>query len=352
MVGCGRAGEDRRSRLSVPIRLSGVTKSYGKARGVVDLDLEVRPGEVFGYLGPNGAGKTTTIRMLVDLIRPQSGRVEVLGGSPSDPAIRRRIGYLPGEVKLYERLSGRDLLTYVGNLRGDGGSALAAPAGRAESISTCPAGSATLSKGNRQKLALVQSLMHRPELVILDEPTSGFDPLVQQEVLGLLEEINTEGVTIFFSSHVLSEVERMAQRVGIIREGRLVEVEELEALRLRAVRTFRDRLRGHSRRHPIREVARSAFRRPARPRAPLPGDRQHRRTGQGGGRIQGAEPGQSRRGPGSSVPGLLPRRGELNMLSNVTLKTLRDRRRSLVLVGGGHLRVPGGNRSDLSHRAR
>ena len=223
--------------MSVPIRLSGVTKSYGKARGVVDLDLEVRPGEIFGYLGPNGAGKTTTIRMLVDLIRPQEGKVEVLGGSPTDPAVRRRIGYLPGEVEFYTRMSGRDFLTYIGNLRGEGGSAFASHLSERIDLDLSRRIS-DLSKGNRQKLALVQALMHQPELVVLDEPTSGLDPLVQQEVYRLLDEIRAEGVTVFFSSHVLSEVERVADRVGIIREGELVEVEELEALRQKAVRTF------------------------------------------------------------------------------------------------------------------
>lgn len=223
--------------MAVPIRLSGVTKSYGKARGVIDLNLDVRPGEVFGYLGPNGAGKTTTIRMLVDLIRPQAGTVEVLGGSPSDPAIRRRIGYLPGEVEFYDRMSGRDFLTYIGHLRGERGAAVAAELSERVDLDLSRR-IGELSKGNRQKLGLVQALMHQPELVVLDEPTSGLDPLVQQEVYRLIEEIKAEGVTIFFSSHVLSEVERVADRVGIIREGRLVEVEQLEALRRKAVRTF------------------------------------------------------------------------------------------------------------------
>ena len=214
-----------------------MTKSYGKARGVIDLDLEVQAGELFGYLGPNGAGKTTTIRMLVDLIRPQRGTVEVLGGSPRDPAIRRRVGYLPGEVEFYSRMSARDFLTYIGNLRGKGGDALA------ESLSEridldLSRRIGDLSKGNRQKLGLVQALMHKPELLVLDEPTSGLDPLVQQEVYRLLDELKDDGVTVFFSSHVLSEVERVADRVGIIRAGRLVEVEELEALREKAVRTF------------------------------------------------------------------------------------------------------------------
>ncbi|MDE0232647.1 MAG: ABC transporter ATP-binding protein [bacterium] len=214
-----------------------MTKSYGKARGVIDLDLEVQAGEVFGYLGPNGAGKTTTIRMLVDLIRPQEGEVEVLGGSPRDPAIRRRVGYLPGEVEFYSRMSARDFLTYIGNLRGRGGDAIAEQLSERIDLDLSRR-IGDLSKGNRQKLGLVQALMHRPELVVLDEPTSGLDPLVQQEVYRLLDELKADGVTVFFSSHVLSEVERVADRVGIIREGRLVEVEELETLRQKAVRTF------------------------------------------------------------------------------------------------------------------
>ena len=223
--------------MSAPIRLSGVTKSYGKARGVTGLNLEVEAGEVFGYLGPNGAGKTTTIRMLVDLIRPQQGTVEVLGGSPGDPAIRGRTGYLPGEVEFYQRMSGGEFLTYIGHLRGRGGDAAAVElSDRIDLDLSRRIGD--LSKGNRQKLGLVQALMHRPELVILDEPTSGLDPLVQQEVYRLIDELKADGVTIFFSSHVLSEVERVADRVGIIREGRLVEVEQLEALRQKAVRTF------------------------------------------------------------------------------------------------------------------
>ena len=175
--------------------------------------------------------------MLVDLIRPQEGRVEVLGGSPTDPAVRRRIGYLPGEVEFYTRMSGRDFLTYIGNLRGEGGSAFASHLSERIDLDLSRRIS-DLSKGNRQKLALVQALMHQPELVVLDEPTSGLDPLVQQEVYRLLDEIRAEGVTVFFSSHVLSEVERVADRVGIIREGELVEVEKLEALRQKAVRTF------------------------------------------------------------------------------------------------------------------
>ena len=286
--------------MSVPVRLVGVTKSYGKARGVIDLDLEVRAGEVFGYLGPNGAGKTTTIRMLVDLIRPQKGKVEVLGGSPSDPAVRRRTGYLPGEVEFYEHMGAGDFLTYIGNLRGDGGAILAEDLSERIDLDLSRR-IADLSKGNRQKLGLVQALMHQPELVILDEPTSGLDPLVQQEVYRLIDELRAGGVTIFFSSHVLSEVERVADRVGIIREGRLVEVEELEALRRRAVRDLRGGLRRLAERLRVRESGRGPLRRAPREHAPLPGGRQHRPAAEGGGGPSGAESGQSRSRPGGPV---------------------------------------------------
>ena len=223
--------------MTAAIALRGVSKFYGKQRGVVDLDLEIVTGDVFGYLGPNGAGKTTTIRLLLDLIRPSGGAVEVLGGHPSDPAIRRRIGYLPGDFGLYENLSTAELVEYFGGLRGlDSFDYAWQLAERLELDTARPM--KDLSKGNRQKVGALQALMHQPDLLVLDEPTSALDPLVQQTFYELLAEAHDQGATIFFSSHVLSEVERVADRVGIIREGVLAEVETLEALRSRAVRRY------------------------------------------------------------------------------------------------------------------
>ncbi len=223
--------------MTVAIESAGLTKDYGGGRGVFDLDLAVRRGEVFGYLGPNGAGKTTTIRLLLDLIRPTRGRAEVLGLDPRTASveIRRRLGYVPGELALYERLTARDLFTYFGSLRGGvdrkGVEVLARrldlDLGRRIR---------DLSHGNKQKVGLVQAFMHRPELLVLDEPTSGLDPLVQQEFHRLLLEVAEEGRTVFLSSHVLHEVEHIADRVGIIREGRLVVVEGVGALKAKAVR--------------------------------------------------------------------------------------------------------------------
>ena len=219
------------------IRLEGLTKSYGRSRGVVDLDLEVQGGEVFGYLGPNGAGKTTTIRLLLDLIRPTAGRALVLGIEPrrGGPALRRQIGYLAGDPALYLRMTGRQLLSYLGNLRGlEGPAAFEGLAERLDLDLSRPIGD--LSRGNRQKVALIQAFLHSPQLLVLDEPTSGLDPLMQREFYRLVAEAKAEGRTVFLSSHVLGEVERIADRVGIVREGRLVVVEGLEALKAKALR--------------------------------------------------------------------------------------------------------------------
>jgi ABC-2 type transport system ATP-binding protein len=219
------------------ISLVGLTKSYGEHRGIVDLDLEVSSGEVFGYLGPNGAGKTTTIRVVLDTIRPSRGTATVLGldSHRDGRAIRRRVGYLPGELRLYETLSGRELITYFGALRGGvSASHVAELADRLE----CDLGREirTLSSGTRQKLGLIQAFMSDPELLILDEPTNGLDPLVQQTFYELVAEARSAGRTVFLSSHVLPEVERVCDRVGIIREGRLVAVERIADLRARAIR--------------------------------------------------------------------------------------------------------------------
>jgi len=223
--------------MTAAILLETLTKSYGKNRGVADLELEVEPGCVFGFLGPNGAGKTTTIRVLLDLIRPTSGRALVFGldSRRESMAIRRRSGYLPGELSLYGRLTGDETLRYFANLRG-----VVDPSSRralCERLDFDTAKKvADLSTGNKRKLGLIQALMHRPELLILDEPTAGLDPLVQHEFYHLIEEARESGQTVFLSSHNLPEVQRVCDRVAFVREGELVAVEDVGALTGRAVR--------------------------------------------------------------------------------------------------------------------
>ncbi len=219
------------------IRTEALTKYYGRQRGVEDLDLEVKRGEVFGYLGPNGAGKTTTIRLLLDLIRPTRGRAEVLGmdAHAQGVAIRERVGYLPGELSLYDKMTGSELLQYLGNLRG--GVDRGYVASLAERLE-CDLRQRikTLSRGNKQKLGIIQAFIHRPELVVLDEPTGGLDPLMQHEFHRMVRELVAEGTTFFISSHNLPEVERICDRVGIVREGSLVAVDEIESLKAKALR--------------------------------------------------------------------------------------------------------------------
>src|SRR5262245_60272167 len=212
--------------MAAAIGAERLTKFYGEARGILELDLEVREGEIFGFLGPNGAGKTTTIRMLLNLIRPSSGRAAVLGLDTRREAvaIRRRIGYLPGDLRLYERLTGRELLEYFGHLRGLGGLGDGpALADRLDVQIDRPV--QELSRGNRQKVGLLQAFMHRPDLLILDEPTSGLDPLIQQVFYDLVREATAEGRTVFLSSHNLAEVQHVADRVALVKEGKLVLVE-------------------------------------------------------------------------------------------------------------------------------
>ncbi len=212
-----------------------LTKQYGPDRGVIDLSFVVPKGEVFGYLGPNGAGKTTTIRLLLDLARPTSGRVRVLGLDPrrDGAALRRRLGVVPGDLRLYERLSGREILRYFAGLRERRlGPEIDALADKLNADLDRPVRS--LSKGNRQKIGLIQALAHRPELLVLDEPTSGLDPLAQEQVLDLLRDAVADGSTVFLSSHALSEVQRVADRVALVRDGRLELVEGVESLRTRA----------------------------------------------------------------------------------------------------------------------
>jgi ABC-2 type transport system ATP-binding protein len=214
------------------IQIEKLTKFYGEHRGVIDVDLEVNEGEIFGFLGPNGAGKTTTIRTLLDLIRPSSGRALVFGiESTADPvAIHRRIGYIPGEFALYDRLTGGQTMDYFANLRG--GVDRAYQSSLIERFDIDPKRRyKELSKGNKQKIGLVIALQHQPEMLILDEPTSGLDPLVQQSFFELVREAQAEGRTVFLSSHILSEVERTCERVAIIRAGRIVRRGRVEDLR-------------------------------------------------------------------------------------------------------------------------
>ncbi len=219
------------------IETRGLTKFYGRRRGIEGLDLDIEAGEVFGSLGPNGAGKTTTIRLLLDLIRPTAGSIAVFGldAHRDSVAIRRRLGYVPGELALYESLSGRELLEFFGHLRGR------VPRARASELAErlgCDLAREirTLSHGNRQKLGLVAALMSDPELIVLDEPTNGLDPLVQAEFHRLVTEAHEAGRTVFLSSHDLREVARVCDRVGIIREGRLLAVERVADLKARELR--------------------------------------------------------------------------------------------------------------------
>ncbi|HUB04320.1 MAG TPA: ABC transporter ATP-binding protein [Solirubrobacteraceae bacterium] len=218
------------------IATSGLSKDYGGGRGLFGLDLEVREGEVFGFLGPNGAGKSTTMRLLLDLIRPTSGSAQMLGLDTIGDSleIRRRVGFLPGDFALYPKLTGRTVLDYLAELRGG-----VDPRVRDSLVERFGADVdrpiRQLSTGNRQKLGLVQAFMHEPELLILDEPIAGLDPLVQQSFHALLGEVSAKGRTVFLSSHTLSEVERVTTRLAILRHGRLVVVDSLENLRKVAV---------------------------------------------------------------------------------------------------------------------
>ncbi|HEY5156022.1 MAG TPA: ABC transporter ATP-binding protein [Acidimicrobiales bacterium] len=220
-----------------PIRTVGMTMTYGSSRGVSDLDLQVDHGEVFGFLGPNGAGKTTTIRVLLDHLRPSAGTAEIFGLDCHHQSVEvhRRIGYVPGDLALYERLTARGQLDWLARLRGvDVTARRDELAERFELELDRPI--KELSKGNRQKVGLVQAFMHDPDLLVLDEPTSGLDPLMQDEFQQLLRESVAGGRSVFLSSHSLDEVQHVADRVGIIREGVLATVSSVEDLQAKALR--------------------------------------------------------------------------------------------------------------------
>lgn len=222
-----------------------LTKFYGRQRGIEDLNLEVREGEIFGFLGPNGAGKTTTIRLLLDLIRPTRGRAAVFGldARKDTIAVRRRVGYLPGEPGLYDHLTGEEYLAYLASFRKG-----VDPARRRELAGRLDIDLRrrirTLSHGMKQKVAIIQAFMHGADLLVLDEPTSGLDPLMQHVFYELLEEEKASGRTVFMSSHILSEVERVCDRVAIIRGGKIALVEDVATLTQKRVKKVHATLGG------------------------------------------------------------------------------------------------------------
>ncbi|GAA1723087.1 ABC transporter ATP-binding protein [Microbacterium paludicola] len=222
------------------IEVQGLRKNYGRTPALRGIDLRLEPGTVLGLIGPNGAGKTTTLRILLDLLRPSDGAVRVLGEDPrrGGPALRRRIGYLPGDLRLDGRTTGKRMLSFYRSVSGP------VARGREDQLAerlgldlSRPIG--TLSKGNRQKLGLIQAFMHDPDLLILDEPTSGLDPLVQRTFLELVREARHEGAAVLLSSHVLSEIQHVADDVAVLAEGRIIATGDVAALRRGAARRIR-----------------------------------------------------------------------------------------------------------------
>ncbi|MFJ4998722.1 ABC transporter ATP-binding protein [Microbacterium sp. NPDC088619] len=229
------------------IEIDRLNKRYGSRIALHELELRVRPGTVFGLIGPNGAGKTTTLRTLVDVIRPSSGSVRVLGEDPrhGGAALRRRIGYVPGELHLEGRSSGHRMLGFYAQVSGSRDSAATLRTGRelADRLGLDLSRPVrTLSKGNKQKVGLIQAFMHRPELLILDEPTSGLDPLVQREFLQMVREAKDAGQTVLLSSHVLSEIQQTADEVAVLANGRVVADGDVASLRLGSIRRVRAEL--------------------------------------------------------------------------------------------------------------
>jgi len=219
------------------IEIRGLTKTYGAGRkatlALSQLDLTVKRGEIFGYLGPNGAGKTTTIRLLLDLIRPSAGSAKIFGLDirADSVEIHRRIGFLPGELNLWEGRTGEQIINYVASVRGDSRGIVKHADELAERLDLDTSKRVRdLSSGNKRKLGLVISMMHSPELLILDEPTGGLDPLVQQTFHEMMDEYRAKGKTVFLSSHVLSEVQAICDRVGILRDGEVKAVESVDKI--------------------------------------------------------------------------------------------------------------------------
>lgn len=214
------------------IETKNLTKYYGKSRGIIDVNLEIKEGEIFGFIGPNGAGKTTTIRILLAFIYPNGGIAKIFDMDciTRSSEIKKIVGYLPAEVNYYDDMRVKDLLNYSARLHRKDCEARAKELSEILGLELNMKINA-LSSGNKKKLAIVQAIMHEPKLLILDEPTSGLDPLVQDEFFKILKEENKKGVTIFFSSHILSDVQKICDRVAIIKEGYLVKVERISDLR-------------------------------------------------------------------------------------------------------------------------
>lgn len=212
------------------IEIKNLTKQYGKARGIIDVNLNVEQGEVFGFIGPNGAGKSTTIRTLLGLIYPTSGSAKIFGKScVEDPEVRKEVGYLPSEVFYYDNMRVIDLLKYSASFYKKDCTKRINELAEIMDLDLKKKID-DLSFGNKKKVGIVQGLLHEPKLIILDEPTSGLDPLMQQRFFELIEEENKRGATVFFSSHILSEVQRMCNRVAFIKDGKIIKLEKMTTL--------------------------------------------------------------------------------------------------------------------------
>lgn len=226
--------------MTPAIELTRLSKKYGRRTAVDSIDLRIEPGTVFGLIGPNGAGKTTTLRMILDIIRPTTGAIRVLGEDPrrGGPTLRRRIGFIPGELRLDVRMTGRRVLDFYTEVSGPvRPGTISSLADRLDLDLSRPVQS--LSKGNKQKLGIVQAFMHHPPLLVLDEPTSGLDPLVQREFLHLVTDARERGQTVLLSSHVLSEIQQTADVVAVLSKGKVVAEGDVASLRLGAIRRLR-----------------------------------------------------------------------------------------------------------------
>lgn len=222
------------------IEINNLTKMYGKARGISDISFHVEQGEIFGFIGPNGAGKSTTIRTLLSLIYPTSGSAKIFGKDCIQyaPEIKKEIGYLPSEVFYYDNMKVKDLLNYSASFYKKDCRRRIKELAEIMDLDLSKRID-DLSLGNKKKVGIVQGLLHEPKLIILDEPTSGLDPLMQQKFFELLEEENKKGATILFSSHILSEVQRLCNRVAIIKEGKIVTVEKISTLKENTYKKFK-----------------------------------------------------------------------------------------------------------------